>query len=254
MSFNPTTWRRLDSISKASRRVLATLLVPQCACCRQAHQTPERLCAPCLASLQSNLCPPTLRLCSESHSLKRKEPGERDQTIAGINQLQSTFFYRDAVPDLLVRWKYEGMVELTDVIASLVAQHSQISRSYDLVTVIPCHWRRRLTRGFDHIWLLATALAERGLIEQPIKTLKHSKPLPFQHLREASDRHIDSDHFHTVHTVKGKRILLLDDVITSGTTIATAATALRRAGAAEVDALTVATARDSLLAAPRPWV
>ena len=75
------------------------------------------------------------------------------------------------------------MVELTNLIASWVAHHCQISPSYDLATVIPCHWRRRLTRGFDHIWLLAHALAKTGLIEPPTKTLKHSKPLPFLHLQ-----------------------------------------------------------------------
>jgi predicted amidophosphoribosyltransferase len=158
------------------------------------------------------------------------------------------------VPDLLIRWKYDGMVELTKVIASWVANHSQISTSYDLATIVPCHWRRRLTRGFDHMWLLANALAKTGLIHPPTKTLKHSKPLPFLHLQEAADRHIDPDHFHTVCSVKGKRILIIDDVITSGTTLRAAAAALKRDGAAEVSALTVATARELLLPTSRTRV
>ena len=173
---------------------------------------------------------------------------------AGIRQLQSIFFYRDVVPDLLIRWKYDGMIELTNLIASWVANHCQISASYDLATIVPCHWRRRLTRGFDHMWLLANALAKIGLIEPPTKTLKHSKPLPFLHLQEAADRHIDPDHFHTVCSVKGKRILIIDDVITSGTTLKAAAAALKRDGAAEVSALTVATARELLLPTSRTRV
>ena len=174
--------------------------------------------------------------------------------MAGASQPQSILFYRDVVLDLLIRWKNDGTVEQTNLIAWWVATHCQISPSYDLATIVPCHWRRRLTRGFDHMWLLANALAKTGLIKAPTKTLKHSKPLPFLHLRAASDHHIDPGHFHTVCSVKGKRILIIDDVITSGTTLRAAAAALRRDGAAEVSALTVATARELLLPTSRTRV
>ena len=253
-----STVARQRSIEKIFRRALATILVPQCACCRQAHHLPSRLCAVCLDSLRSTLCPRSIRLPNDRVCNNAKKEYsmaiKRAQHVAGISQLQSIFFYRDVVPDLLIRWKYDGMVELTNLIASWVANHCQISSSYDLVTIIPCHWRRRLTRGFDHMWLLANALAKTGLIDAPIKTLKHSKPLPFLHLQEASDRHIDPDHFHTTCSVKGKRILIIDDVITSGTTLRAAAAALKRNGAAEVSALTVATARELLLPTSRTRV
>jgi ComF family protein len=255
---NSSTASGLRSIEKISKRALATILVPQCACCRQAHHLPSRLCAVCLASLRSTLCPRSMRFPRDfagDHAKIRDRIGMTEfHNAAGIRQLQSIFFYRDVVPDLLIRWKYDGMVELTNLIASWVANHCQISASYDLATIVPCHWRRRLTRGFDHMWLLANALAKIGLIEPPTKTLKHSKPLPFLHLQEATDRHIDPDHFHAVCSVKGKRILIIDDVITSGTTLRAAAGALKRDGAAEVSALTVATARELLLPTSRTRV
>ena len=252
-----STLAGLRSIEKISRRALATILVPQCACCRRAHHLPSRLCASCLASLRSSLFP-------RSSRLPRDLPGNQPKTgdriaisdthkIPGISHLTSIFFYRDVVPDLLIRWKYDGMVELTNLIASWVAQHCQISPAYDLATIVPCHWRR-LTRGFDQVWLLANALAKKGLIEPPIKTLKHSKPLPFPHLQVASDRRIDPDHFRIVWSVKNKRILIIDDVITSGTTLSAAGAALNHEGALAVSALTVATAREPLLPASRTRV
>ena len=211
-----STVARLRSIEKISRCALATILIPQCACCRQAHQLPSRLCAACLASLRSHLCPRSIRLpndraCNYSQT-KDSISITGVQYVAGISQLQSIFFYRDVVPDLLIRWKYDGMVELTNLIASWVANYCQILVSYDLVTIVPCHWRRRLTRGFD------------------------------------------PGHFRTVCSVKGKRILIIDDVITSGTTLRAAAAALRHDGAAEVSALTVATARELLLPTSRTRV
>ena len=74
--------------------------------------------------------------------------------------------------------------------------------------------------------------------------------LPFLHLQAASARHIDPDHCRTVCAVKGKRILIIDDVITSGATLRAAAAALKRDGALEVSALTVATAKEGLLPVP----
>ena len=194
-----STVARLRSIEKISRCALATILVPQCACCRQAHHLPSRLCTACLASLRAHLCPRSIRLpndraCNYSQT-KDSISITGTRYVAGISQLQSICFYRDVVPDLLIRWKYDGMVELTNLIALWVANHCQILASYDLVTIVPCHWRRRLTRGFDHMWLLANALAKTGFIEPPTKTLKHSKPLPFLHLRAGSDRQIDPGHF-----------------------------------------------------------
>jgi ComF family protein len=253
-----STLSGLRSMEKISKRALATILVPQCACCRQAHHLPSRLCAVCLTSLRSTLCPRSLRFPNDRASNYSKAEDSITNTgaqqIADINQLQSIFFYRDVVPDLLIRWKYDGMIELTNLIASWVANHCQISDSYDLATIVPCHWRRRLTRGFDHMWLLANAFAKTGLIEPPTKTLTHSKPLPFLHLQAASERHIDPDHFRSVYSVKGKRILIIDDVITSGATLRAAAAALKRNGAVEVSALTVATAMDVLLPASRTRV
>ena len=248
----------LRSIEKVSKRAMTSIFVPQYACCRQAHHLPSRLCIACLASLRSSLCPRSLRLPKDlpgnlakiGDSIAISEP----HNIVGISYLQSIFFYRGIVPDLLIRWKYDGIAELTSLIAWWVSNHCQISPSYDLATLIPCHWRRRLTRGFDHIWLLANALAKTGLIEPPIKTLKHSKPLPFLHLQAASDRRIDPDDFRTVHSVKGKRILIIDDVITSDANLRAAAAALKREGAVEVSALTVATARELLLPASRTRV
>ena len=141
------------------------------------------------------------------------------------------------------------MIELTDYIAELVAELTAKGKlsmpDHDLVTVIPSHWQRRLTRGFDPVWLLANALDKKGVVDRPLSTLKASKRMPYQHLKRLDERHISSDHFQATKSVFGKKILLLDDVITSGSTLNAAATALRGAGAQSISGFTIALARTS---------
>ena len=119
---------------------------------------------------------------------------------------------------------------------------------HNLVTVIPSHWQRRLTRGFDPVWLLANALARKGVIEKPLTTLKASRMRPYQHLKHPNERHIDPDHFQATESVFGKDILLLDDVVTSGSTLNAAAPALRRAGAQSISGFTIALAKTTSIA------
>ena len=141
---NSSTASGLRSIEKISKRALATILVPQCSCCQQVHHLPSRLCAVCLASLKSSLYRQSVRLPSDQASDYSKTEDsitiKGAHSVSGVCQLHLIFFYRDVVPDLLIRWRYDGMVELTNVIASWVPDHSQISASYDLATIVPCHW------------------------------------------------------------------------------------------------------------------
>ena len=144
------------------------------------------------------------------------------------------------------------MIELTDYMAERVAAlHAKGKLStpdYNLVTVIPSHWRRRLTRGFDPVWLLANALARKGVIDKPLSTLKHSRGMPYQHLKHLDSRHIDPDHFLVTQRVLGTKILLVDDVVTSGATLNAAAVAERKAGAQSVSGFTIAFANAKSIA------
>ena len=144
------------------------------------------------------------------------------------------------------------MIELTDYIAKLVAELTAKGKlsmpDHNLVTVIPSHWKRRLTRGFDPVWLLANALAKKGVVDRPLSTLKASRRMPYQHLKRLDERHISSDHFQATESVFGKKILLLDDVVTSGSTLNAAAAALRSAGAQSINGFTVALAQTASIA------
>ena len=246
-------------------KILTTVLQPRCALCDEHHRLPDRLCSACKISIASaeregfagglsgSSVARSQRSGFANKTLSRHTEQQRQsKDLSALDTVVSAFNYQGAVPDLITRWKYQGMIELTDYIAKLVAELTAKGKlsmpDHNLVTVIPSHWQRRLTRGFDPVWLLANALAKKGVVNRPLSTLKASRRMPYQHLKRLDERHISSDHFQATESVFGKEILLLDDVITSGSTLNAAATALRRAGAQSVNGFTVALARTTSIA------
>ena len=242
--------------------ILTTILQPRCALCDEHHRLPNRLCSACQLSIasaeredfagdlyRSSIGPYQRSGLANRTPSRHNKQQHQSKNLGALDTVVSAFNYQGAMPDLITRWKYQGMIELTDYIAERVAEltaRGALSMpDHNLVTVIPSHWQRRLTRGFDPVWLLANALAKKGVIDRPLSTLKASRRMPYQHLKRLDERHISSDHFQVTGSVFGKKILLLDDVITSGSTLNAAATALSGAGAQSISGFTIALARAS---------
>lgn len=265
----------LTALSTLFKAGLAQILVPQCAVCDIAHRNPNRLCSECAelvtkAALIANDLNPKNHLILERGDSKpgigeagnklwlyrgganlKEGPVNRKAgatNLKGVDHLVSAFRYTGPVTTLITRWKYQKMLELTLLLAELTAANINIHKEYDLVTVVPTHWQRRFTRGFDHLWLLANALTKIGAIAKPTYLLRQSRRLPYQHLRSRKDRYIPVCHFQTRGLVKGMTVLVIDDVITTGNTLSAVAASLRNAGAVSVDALTVASAQQSITA------
>ncbi len=235
-------------------QAITSLLVPRCALCDTVHSSPNRLCDSCIASLKRH----HRQTPSSSDAIVTRDSPPHTSTngvprtphrssstpfIPEVRHLGSAFNYQGKVPDLITHWKYKGMLELTPIIARWIGASlgGQI-QNVDVVAPIPTHWRRRLTRGFDHTWLLTNALAREGVTAPPTPILQHRKELPYQHLKSRQDRHVDTAHFRVLRRLNKQRILLVDDVVTTGTTLSAAAAAVTLAGAATVDAITIATA------------
>ena len=113
---------------------------------------------------------------------------------------------------------------------------------FDGVVPVPLHWRRRWQRGFNQSELLARAIARsRGVpLMAALRRVRHTATQTG--LSNTSRRRNVAGAFQVRLPVAGKRILLIDDVMTTGSTVAACAAALRRAGALRIVVLTVARA------------
>jgi ComF family protein len=151
----------------------------------------------------------------------------------GIRALLHAFKYNSAT------WLRADLVDFIEGALRTYYDPSQI----DLVLPVPLHTGRLRRRGYNQSALLAGALARRlGLATAPA-VLQRSRATPTQtRLSAPARRRNVAGAFQVVHPewVRGRTLLLIDDVMTTGATLHEAARSLKRAGAWRVWALTVA--------------
>ena len=115
----------------------------------------------------------------------------------------------------------------------------------DVIVPVPLHWRRQWARRFNQSALLAEVVAKAADVPVSYRALKRAKATPQQvGLSQAARAQNVQGAFRVPPDgkaeVAGRRLILVDDVLTSGATMDACARALLRAGAAQVDALVFA--------------
>ena len=151
--------------------------------------------------------------------------------------------YDGAVREAILRYKFQGRDCYAAELGSILAQAVRERLAWDLITWVPVSRERRKERGYDQARLLAEAAA-KALGETAEATLEKIRHNPAQSGIDDEKtrrgnvkgvyRALDPDR------IAGKRILLIDDIITTGATMDEAAGTLLAAGAAEVAAAALA--------------
>jgi ComF family protein len=167
--------------------------------------------------------------------------------MRGFDFAYSFGFYEGALRALIHLFKYSGMKPLAERLSGLLLRAMPLDgAAYDLVVPMPLHWRRRWKRGFNQATLLARHVARRRGIPM-LEAVRRVRATATQAGLTNSNRRKNVSGAFRVATrytensaLSGKRILLIDDVMTTGATGAACARALKRAGASSVTLLTLA--------------
>ena len=169
------------------------------------------------------------------------------RNIPFLAQWTAVWYYKDDVRKSIQRFKFGNLRGYCNVYARLLAVQLQKERldTFDILTWVPTSFLRQLKRGYDQSALLARALGNELGVEaiQVLKKVRHTPPQ--SGIRDAARRRANVLGAYRVidrELIAGKRILLLDDVITTGSTASECAKTMLIAGAKDVSFAAVAAA------------
>lgn len=237
----PSRWR--DALDA----VVDVLLPPACVACDVVLPGPVGFCERCAAEV---LELPTVHCerCAEPGAF----PGGRCRACTvGVpwDVAYAPFEHEGAVARAIHRFKYEDRSDLSRPLGLLLVAltKSQLAAMPGVLLPLPLHEARFRERKFDQAALLAATVAERtGRRVEPewlVRTRDTRRQVGLSQAdREANVRGA----FQAAAAVRGQDVVLVDDVLTSGSTAREASRALREAGAARVFVLTLARARSVL--------
>ena len=158
------------------------------------------------------------------------------------------FHYEGCVRASVLRFKFHGMQTYAGQYARWMAARLVAERAnhWDLISWVPCSGRRKWTRGFDQAELLARALSRELQIpcEGTLKKIRHTKKQ--SSISSPARRRANVLGAYEVlepARIAGRKILLVDDVCTTGATLSECGKTLQLAGAEAPDCAVVAAAR-----------
>ncbi len=162
-----------------------------------------------------------------------------------LESLSAVWYYEDTVRGSILRYKFSGYRHYAEGYARALA-HALKDVDFDAITWIPISRKRLKKRGFDQVQLLAEHLG-RELGIEPIALLEKTFDNPPQsHITGRAERRANVLGVYKAIApgrVKERKILLLDDIITTGATAGECARVLLTAGAKEVHCAVIAAAR-----------
>ncbi|CAN5284752.1 ComF family protein [soil metagenome] len=245
----PPPWARIRALARRAADGLVNItLPPQCLACHAPVAAAGSLCAGCWSRLRLIERPMCQRLGTPfTYDLG---PGALSaEAIADpppIDRCRAVAAFDDIARNLVHGLKYRDRLELAAWMAGwMVRAGSELGAAVDVVVPVPLHRRRLWLRRYNQSALLAGNVADR--LGKPLSTnaLTRIRPTPQQVGLSAGERDRNVRGAFRVPAdrkaeIAGRRVLLVDDVYTTGATARAATRALLRAGATAVDVLVFA--------------
>jgi ComF family protein len=232
----------------ALRLALNVALPPLCPSCREPLGLGVGLCAPCWSKL-SLIEPP---YCARLGIPFTYDPGPGLLSMEAIadppayDRARAAVRYDEIARALVLAFKYGDRLDLAPMMGRWMARAgSMLLADADALLPVPLHWRRLWARRFNQAAALAGAISTISSVPVLHGGIARVRATPQQVGLSKTERADNvQDAFRVPAEQKaeiaGKRLVLIDDVLTSGATVDTCARALLRAGAAHVDVLVFA--------------
>ena len=213
-------------MSRLSQSILDLLYPPKCAFCRRLVRDGRMLCTSC------------------ENTLPAPDRNHEIQYFPELSFCLSPLYYTGTVRDSLHRFKFHGAAAYYRIYAELMAACLQRHGVQpELITWVPISRKRLRRRGYDQDRLLAEEIARLLNIpcERMLEKIRHNAPQSGKKGIEERRENVQGVYRSTAPCF-GEQILLVDDIVTTGSTLSAAAEVLKQAGAEKVIGLTLARA------------
>lgn len=231
------------------KNILNILLPPRCCCCGRAVLSEHTLCEHCFDQINF-ISKPYCKFCgmpfeNEKEANVQKICPECAKARRIVRLQRSAMIYDDFSKKLIIDFKFYAKTQNAQLLAKWLhmAGKDIFDEGVDLIMPVPLSKRRLLRRGYNQAAILARLVSKQTGVRADVlslKKIKHTKP---QSVLSGNARLKNVRQVFEVKpelNVKEKRVVLIDDVMTTGATLAECAKVLMKAGAKSVDTLTVA--------------
>lgn len=237
----------IPSVGTIANALVTALLAPACAVCNAILEQPTQgcVCTNCWRSIRA-ITPPICDRCGDPQSLHHSQQSICARCCAGeraVGRARAIGEYEGALRDIIHALKYSRRHSLARPLAELMTRRGKdLLDEVDCVVPVPLHWRREYHRGFNQAREIA-----RHVGPPIVDALVRRRTTRAQVELAADRRRANVAGAFTLRRgwfrapmIRGKKLLLIDDVSTTGATLESCACVLKDFGASEVFALTAA--------------
>ncbi len=158
-----------------------------------------------------------------------------------FTRARAAALYDGPVTAAITRFKFGRQLALLPVMQSWLRQSAgaELAAAADLLAPVPLHPKRLQARGFNQALLLAQAFPDKPLEREALVRVRHTRPQVGLNPGERRDNVKGAFAVPDPAQIRGKNVLLVDDLLTTGATVKECARVLKKAGARRVELLTV---------------